>query len=297
MTNSPNSKILKNQLNTQKIRELIEKKVNDIKGYTPRVAVFGVTGVGKSSLCNALFGKDLAKVSDVAACTRSTQEFNISSNDSEPGLILIDVPGVGETIERDEEYFKLYSKLIPSLDLVIWVIKADDRAYAIAEKAYKEILKPNLDQCPVIFVINQVDKIEPILDESTGMGFWDVEKNQPKPEKELNINKKINEISKAFGVSTQYIQTASATRNYNIVETMEKIIEILPNGKKYSLYREASQNIKTEKMEDAAEKGIWDSIKDWAGDAWDTVKDIAVEVAKSTIKNFGKKVLKWLSRL
>ncbi|MCV5641097.1 hypothetical protein OFN49_40045, partial [Escherichia coli] len=77
---------------------------------------------------------------------------------------------------------------------VIWVIKADDRAYAIAEKAYKEILKPNLDQCPVIFVINQVDKIEPILDESTGMGFWDVEKNQPKPEKELNINKKINEI-------------------------------------------------------------------------------------------------------
>ncbi|MCV6069951.1 50S ribosome-binding GTPase, partial [Escherichia coli] len=93
---------------------------------------------------------------DVAACTRSTQEFNISSNDSEPGLILIDVPGVGETIERDEEYFKLYSKLIPSLDLVIWVIKADDRAYAIAEKAYKEILKTNLDQCPVIFVINQV---------------------------------------------------------------------------------------------------------------------------------------------
>ena len=67
--------------------------------------------------------------------------------------------------------------------------------------------------------------------------------------------------------------------------------------KKYSLYREASQNIKTEKMEDAAEKGIWDSIKDWAGDAWDTVKDIAVEVAKSTIKNFGKKVLKWFSRL
>ena len=50
-------------------------------------------------------------------------------------------------------------------------------------------------------------------------------------------------------------------------------------------------------MEDAAEKGIWDSIKDWAGDAWDTVKDIAVEVAKSTIKNFGKKVLKWFSRL
>ena len=62
MTNSPDSKILKNQLNTQKIRELIEKKVNDIKGYTPRVAVFGVTGVGKSSLCNALFGKDLGKV-------------------------------------------------------------------------------------------------------------------------------------------------------------------------------------------------------------------------------------------
>ena len=59
----------------------------------------------------------------------------------------------------------------------------------------------------------------------------------------------------------------------------------------------AFRKSKTEKMEEAAEKGLWDSIKDWAGDAWDTVKDIAVEVAKSTIKNFGKKVLKWFSRL
>ena len=124
------------------IRRKIEEKVKEIRSYTPKVGVFGVTGVGKSSLCNALFGKDVAAVSDVAACTREPKEIFVGSKGV--GIKLIDVPGVGETIERDKEYFALYEKLAPELDLVIWVIKADDRAYAQAEKAYKEILEPNL---------------------------------------------------------------------------------------------------------------------------------------------------------
>lgn len=286
---------LKNETNKSRIKIMVEQKVKEIRGYTPRVGVFGVTGVGKSSLCNALFGKDLAAVSDVAACTRKAQEITITSGGENPSsIVLIDVPGVGETIERDKEYFDLYKEIAPTLDLVLWVIKADDRAYAIAEKAYKEILEHNVAKCPVLFVINQVDKVEPILSDEL-VPFWDKETNTPKKEKEINIQKKVDEISKAFNVSTRYIQTTSVVRNYNIVETMERIIEVLPNEKKYSVYREANEEIKTENMEKTAEIGMWESIKDWAGDAWDSAKEVIAEVAVETLKSVGKSVLRGIS--
>jgi predicted GTPase len=38
--------------------ETITTKINQIRNYTPKIAVFGNSGVGKSSLCNALFGKE-----------------------------------------------------------------------------------------------------------------------------------------------------------------------------------------------------------------------------------------------
>ncbi|MFJ5320530.1 GTPase family protein [Pectobacterium parvum] len=284
----------KRKLNTKEmtrseIKKLIESKVKQLRSYTPRVGVFGVTGVGKSSLCNALFGRDLAQVSDVSACTRDVQEIQLGDTSNGSGIILLDVPGVGETIERDKEYFQLYKDLSPTLDLVIWVIKADDRAYAIAEKAYKEILSSNLEQCPVLFVINQVDKIEPLLD-------WDRENNKPMESKEFNIQKKVIEISNAFGVPTTYVQTASVAQNYNVIETMEKIIEILPNEKKFSMYREATEAIKTEKMAESAEMGIWESVKEFAGDAWDTVKDVAKEVAVEGIKTVAKIAISFITK-
>ena len=55
-------------------REQINNRISKIINYEPRVGVFGKTGVGKSSLCNALFGTDICPISDVEACTRDTQE-------------------------------------------------------------------------------------------------------------------------------------------------------------------------------------------------------------------------------
>ncbi|HRN45283.1 MAG TPA: 50S ribosome-binding GTPase [Flavobacterium sp.] len=270
------------------IRRKIEEKVKEIRSYTPKVGVFGVTGVGKSSLCNALFGKDVAAVSDVAACTREPKEIFIGSEGV--GIKLVDVPGVGETIERDKEYFALYEKLAPELDLVIWVIKADDRAYAQAEKAYKEILEPNLKKCPVVFVINQVDKLNPLRD-------WDDSKNQPGSEKQKNIDAKIFEVSKAFDVSTKYIETVSVAEKYNLTKLMDTLVEVLPKEKKYSVVREAVEEVKSEEAEAKAEKGIWETVKEFAGDAWDSAKEVVAEVivatASNVIKKGWKKLLSW----
>ncbi|MDM2731630.1 hypothetical protein [Citrobacter sp. Cy070] len=74
-------------------------------------------------------------------------------------------------------------------------------------------------------------------------------------------------------------------------KAMETIIDILPKEKKYALYREAGEEIKTEKMAESAEKGVWDTIKEWTGEAWDNVKDVVVEVVAATVVAAGKKIL------
>lgn len=105
--------------------------------------LFGKTGVGKSSLCNALFGKVICPISDVEACTRDTKDV-ILNIDGGKGIKFIDVP-VGESSQRDVEYGELYARLLPELDLVLWLIKADGRAMVSDEIFYKEIVKPHLD--------------------------------------------------------------------------------------------------------------------------------------------------------
>ena len=266
----------------ERLKERIRQRVHELRTYVPKIGVFGVTGVGKSSLCNALFGSDVAAISDVAACTRSPQEILIGENGR--GLCLVDVPGVGERIERDEEYFALYKSLMLELDLVIWVIKADDRAYAVAERAYKEIIKPHADRCPTLFVINQVDKINPVRE-------WDDDKHCPGEKQLANIQVKVNEIIKAFDVSTERIQTVSAEAKYNLEAVMDAIVDILPKEKKYAVTREAKEEVVSEKAQTEAEKGIWDTVKEIAGDALEAVREFAIDVVEKGIKKGAKAVI------
>lgn len=265
-----------NFLKNPKFQEMIDKKVKEIKDYIPRVGIFGVTGVGKSSLCNVLFGHDVTPISHVSACTREAIEIELKNSSGDAGIILIDVPGVGETVEKDVDYFKLYKELSPTLDLVLWVIKADDRAYAVAQKAYDEILKKNLSKCPVLFIINQVDKIEPIFDEKHQI-CWNIENNEPNNEKQVNIDKKVFEVSKEFKVLPENIVTVSTVMKYGLEDTMNKIIDVLPNEKKFSMYREAAEELKNEylerKVEKDTENAIWSWIKEKASDLGEYIAD------------------------
>lgn len=137
---------------TKEQKKVIAQKLDEILNYEPRVGVFGKTGVGKSSLCNALFGHDVCPISDVEACTRDPKEVLLKIDNGARGIKLVDVPGVGESQSRDREYAKLYSKLLPELDLVLWVLKADDRAYASDETFYKNIVKPPHGRGQTIFL-------------------------------------------------------------------------------------------------------------------------------------------------
>lgn len=274
----------------EKVLNKIRKELKIVRSYTPRVGIFGDTGVGKSSLCNALFGKNVAKISNVKACTRKPQEILIGGSDGK-GIILVDVPGVGEDRERHDEYIELYKSLSKELDLIIWAIKADDRKYMSAIDVYKSILEPNLKKCPVVFVITQVDKIEPYRE-------WDTQRNEPSFEQIKNLKIKINDISSRFTVDKNIIVPVSANDSYNLVELVNKIVGILPNKKKYSFTREAKEENVSEEASKIAEKGIWDHIKEMAGTAWDYVKDdvfdTAIEIVKEAAPAIAKKAVKWI---
>lgn len=273
----------------EELYKKIKKEITRIRSYVPKVAIFGDTGVGKSSLCNSLFGQNIAKISDIEACTREPQEILIS-DDKGGGINLIDVPGVGEDPKRHKEYMNLYKNLLPELDLIIWAIKADDRKYASSIEVYERILKPNLDKCPVLFVITQVDKIEPYRE-------WDCKNNKPSENQQNSIIRKINDISSKFDISTKFILPISATDNYNLIELVNKVVEVLPNEKKSSFVREAKKENISEEAAKNSEKGIWDSLTETFGDAIDSIKDVAIDLIKETapkiVKSFFKLVSSW----
>ncbi|HAV7937975.1 TPA: GTPase family protein [Escherichia coli] len=145
----------------QWVSERILQQINQLTHYEPVIGIMGKTGAGKSSLCNALFVGEVSPVSDVAACTREPLRFRLQVGDR--FMTLVDLPGVGESGVRDTEYAALYREQLPRLDLVLWLIKADDRALSVDEHFYHQVIGEAYRH-KVLFVISQSDKAEPTSD-------------------------------------------------------------------------------------------------------------------------------------
>lgn len=248
---------------TPEIRERMAKRIKEIKNYIPKIGVFGKTGVGKSSLCNALFGAEISEVSDVAACTREPKEFmlKLAAEDSK-GLVMMDCPGLGETPERDEEYKALYKNLIPELDLVLWVLDSSERAYGADISAYRELFSEERNAGKTIIVLNKVDDLKP-KDE------WNEACNSPGEKQSKLIFEKEAHVSNQFSIEGDRVCSISVEKKYSLSLLIELIISTVPNEKKYSFVREAAQENITQKAQEDAKNGffaaVWENVKDAAG--------------------------------
>lgn len=209
---------------TPEQKERIERKISEKLNYTASIGVFGKTGVGKSSLCNSIFGTELYPVSDIGACTRAPQEELLKFGNK--NLKLVDVPGVGENTERDEEYAALYNSLIPQLDLVFWVLKADDRAFSDDINFYKKIVSKYIDDIskPFFIVLNQVDKL-------AKHGEWNYEDHTPEPELRQKIDAKIQYVADVFEIAPSKIIPVSSEERYNLVRLIDEMVFALPKEK------------------------------------------------------------------
>lgn len=233
------------------------KRIEAILGYEPRVGVFGKTGAGKSSLCNALFGAEISPISDVAACTRNPQEIFVRVGAA--GVKLIDCPGVGESQKRDEEYRQLYEKLLPELDLVLWLVKADDRALSSDEAFFKQVVRPNLGDKPLFVVLSQADKIELFRD-------WNDEDRAPGTKQQRNLDAKCEELARFFDLSLARVIPVSAHEEYNLVHLVNQIVFALPRERKISFVKSVKKEARSEEAKKEAEEGFFEVVGEVVGE-------------------------------
>ena len=262
--------------------ERIAQRIEEIQNYQPKVAFFGKTGSGKSSLCNSIFGQDVAAVSDTEACTREAQEYLLKISGTK-SIALLDVPGVGETDDRDQEYSRLYKSLLPHVDLLLWVIKADDRALSIDERIWKTLVSQFIDSgCPVFIVINQVDKLNPVRE-------WNMVDNAPGPKQMELIEEKVSSLSQHFNCSHDHVIPVSAAERYNISRLVEAIVFALPNEKKVSFLNAVVDEVVSDTAKQEAQRGFWESIGDFIKNAFDAVKPYIPTIVEVLLIVFGKK--------
>lgn len=258
-------------------KKQISDKINLILNYVPRIGVFGKTGSGKSSLCNALFGKDACPVSDVKACTRNIQEVILNLDGGDRGLKLIDVPGVGESVQKDEEYAELYANLLPELDLVLWLLKADDRAYSTDEVFYKNILKPHLDDDkPFFLVLNQADKIEPHRE-------WNEEEHKPGAQQFQNIHHKVDDVAKIFNIAASKIIPISASENYNLTKLVDEFVRALPAEKKITMFRAVTQEFHSKATSEHVKNTFMETVSEILGSVVSGAVDVVSTIVSGII--------------
>ena len=195
------------------VSERILQQINQLTHYEPVIGIMGKTGAGKSSLCNALFAGEVSPVSDVAACTRDPLRFRLQIG--EHFMTIVDLPGVGESGARDTEYAALYREQLPRLDLVLWLIKADDRALTVDEHFYHQVIG-EVYRHKVLFVISQSDKAEP----TSGGNILSTEQKQ-------NISRKICLLHELFQ-PVHPVCAVSVRLQWGLRVMAERMIKCLP---------------------------------------------------------------------
>lgn len=200
------------------LRKTIEKEMS----IPPKVAVIGKSGVGKTTTINSLFDVEWHTSESITGTTIAQKEtFQLKGGGK---LTVIDMPGLGDSIANDEKFMEIYREILPDVDVIFYIIQADDRGLGEDERIIKEILKCGKElEKKLVIGINKVD----LLGENEGLE-WDSLSNLPSEEQERLIQQKCKDISEHFlkisKIKQDCVAYFSAITRYNLYQVLYAII-------------------------------------------------------------------------
>lgn len=135
--------ITKQSTSSQELDDVVMKMVKeDMTAQRNKpfiVSIMGQTGVGKTSLLNALFNTKL-KVDAVRPTTKVMQRVEVKSAKGHK-IIFCDMPGIGESEHADSLYLTAYRQQLLESNVVLWAIHADNRSTAFDVQAIERLLE------------------------------------------------------------------------------------------------------------------------------------------------------------
>jgi predicted GTPase len=214
-----------------------------------RILVAGQTGVGKSSLVNAL-AKEAHAASDALPATSSFTAY-VLKHEGLPAAFVIDSPGLSVDPKQREA---LVEKAADS-DLVLWVVAAN-RADREIDRVALDVLRAhfatrlNRRRPPIVLVATHIDRLRPF-------GEWapPYDLATDTRDKARNIEAAVATAAKDLGFAADEVvpvSLADSVAPYNVDRLWQNITEALPEAKRAQLLRSLHD------LRDAwSWKGIW----------------------------------------
>ena len=131
----------------------------------PRFVLIGRTGVGKSSLINAMCGRYLAKTSDVVVGTNLAKEYSYKSL-GKTLFEIIDTRGLaesretGQKLSSEDQLHQTIRDFQP--DAILFLSRCKERAHLKEDAEFlSRIANVNETKVPIIAILTQSDEMEP----------------------------------------------------------------------------------------------------------------------------------------
>ncbi|MFI5843282.1 GTPase [Catenuloplanes sp. NPDC051500] len=136
--------------------------IDDVRRYRcrrrkPTFIISGGTGLGKTTTINTLFGRQVGAVGHLARGTDRPQYYKWGTRGRH--IVLVDMPGFGDSKDRDQTSTSSYRRWLRGADAFIVVVTPPRPASLPTLRAVKALLKHGVRPERIVFGLNRLTLI------------------------------------------------------------------------------------------------------------------------------------------